>query len=50
MSKSKMLVPANLPGVPVPEGYMLVQQVRPTPNNASNSEPPPTFGKNWSRN
>ena len=50
MSKAKMLVPANLPGVQVPEGYMLVQQVRPTPNNASNSMPPPTFGKNWSRN
>ena len=50
MSKAKMLVPANLTGVQVPEGYLLVQQVKPVPNNASNSMPQPTFGKNWSRN
>ena len=50
MSKAKMLVPANLPGVQVPDGYILVQQVKPVPNNASNSMPQPTFGKNWSRN
>ena len=50
MSNAKMLVPANLTGVQVPEGYMLVQQVKPNPNTASNSNPPPTFGKNWSRN
>ena len=50
MSKAKMLVPANLPGVQVPDGYILVQQVKPVPNNASNSMSQPTFGKNWSRN
>ena len=50
MSKAKMLVPANLPGVQVPDGYMLVQQVKPVPNNASNSNPQPTLGKNWNRN
>ena len=48
MSKAKMLVPANLTDVQVPKGYMLVQQVKPNPNNASNSNPPPTFGKIWS--
>ena len=50
MSKAEMLVPATLPGVQVPDGYMLVQQVKPVPNNASNSNPQPTFGKNWNRN
>ena len=50
MPKAKMLVPANLTGVQIPKGYMLVQQVKPNPNNASNSNTPPTFGKNWSRN
>ena len=50
MSKAKMLVPANLPGVQVPDGYMLVQQVKPVANTASNSKPQPTYGKNWSRN
>ena len=50
MSKAKMLVPANLPGVQVPEGYLLVQQVKLVPKNASNSMSQPTFGKNWSRN
>ena len=50
MSKAKMLVPANLPGVQIPDGYILVQQVKPVPNTASNSRPQPTYGKNWSRN
>ena len=50
MSKAKMLVLANLPGVQVPDGYMLVQQVKPVANTASNSKPQPTYGKNWSRN
>ena len=45
MSKMKMLVPATLPGVQVPEGYLLVQQIKPAPNNASNSKSQPTFGK-----
>ena len=49
MSK-KLLVPANLPGVQIPEGYMLVQHVNPTPNAASNSKPQPGYGKNWNRN
>jgi len=49
MSK-KLLVPANLPGVQIPEGYMLVQHVNPTPNVASNSKPQPSYGKNWNRN
>ena len=50
MSKAKMLVPANLPEVQVPDGYMLVQQLKPVSNTASNSMPQPTYGKNWSRN
>ena len=50
MSKAKMLVPANLPGVQVPDGYMLVQQVKPVSTTASNSMPQPTYRKNWSRN
>ena len=50
MSKAKMVVPANLPGVQVPDGYILVQQVKHTPSHASNSNPQPTFGKNWNRN
>ena len=50
MSKAKMLVPANLPGVQVPDEYMLVQQVEPVANTASNSKPQPTYGKKWSRN
>ncbi len=37
MSK-KLLVPANLPGMQLPEGYMLVQHINPTPNVASNSK------------
>jgi len=49
MSK-KLLVPANLPGVQLPEGYMLVQHVNPTTNVASNSKPQPGYGKNWNRN
>ena len=50
MSKAKMVVPANLSGVQVPEGYMLVQQIKSVPSNASNSKVPPTYGKNWNRN
>ena len=50
MSKAKVLVPANLPGVQVPDEYMLVQQVEPVANTASNSKPQPTYGKKWSRN
>jgi len=49
MSK-KLLVPANLPGMQIPEGYMLVQHINPTPNAASNSKPQPSYGKNWNRN
>ena len=45
-----MLIPANLPGVQVPEGYMLVTQAKPVPNRASNSAPQPAYGKNWNRN
>ena len=44
MSNAKMLIPAALPGMQVPEGYILVQAA----NVASNSKP--TYGKNWSRN
>ena len=47
---SKMVIPASLPGVQVPEGYMLVTQAKPTPNRASNSAPRPSYGKNWNRN
>ena len=39
-----MLVPATLPGMQVPDGYILMQAT----NVASNSKP--TYGKNWSRN
>ena len=45
-----MLVPTNLAGVQIPDGYMLVQQVSSNPNAASNSKPQPAFGKNWNRN
>ena len=50
MSQSKMLIPANLPGVQIPEGYMLVTQAKPVLNRASNSAPQPAYGKNWNRN
>ena len=50
MSQSKMLVPANLPGVQIPDGYMLVTHAKSTPNKASNSVPQPAYGRNWSRN
>ena len=50
MSQSKMVIPANLPGVQIPEGYMLVTQAKPAPNRASNSAPRPSYGKNWNRN
>ena len=50
MSQSKMLVPVNLPGVQIPDGYMLVTHAKSTPNKASNSVPQPTYGRNWSRN
>ena len=50
MSKAKMVVPTNLPGVQVPEGYMLVQQIKSVPSNASNSKVQPTYGKNWNQN
>ena len=46
MSKAKMLVPANLPGMQIPEGYMLVQHINPAPSAASNSKSQPTYGKN----
>ena len=50
MSRANMLVPTNLMGVQIPNGYMLVQQISSNPNAAPNSNPRPTFGKNWSRN
>ena len=50
MSRANMLVPTNLTDVQIPDGYMLVQQISSNPNAASNSNPQPTFGKNWSRN
>ena len=50
MSQSKMLIPASLPGVQIPEGYMLVTQAKPTLNRASNSAPQPAYGRNWNRN
>ena len=46
MSNAKMLIPANLPGMQIPERYILVQ----APSVASNSKSQPTYGKNWSRN
>ena len=45
MSQSKMLIPANLPGVQIPEGYMLVTQAKPAPNRASNSAPSTPTGR-----
>ena len=50
MSRANMLVSTNLTGVQIPDGYVLVQQISSNPNAASNSNPQPTFGKNWSRN
>ena len=50
MFKQNMLITANLPGVQVPEGYMLVTQAKPAPNRASNSAPKPAYGRNWNRN
>ena len=50
MSKPNMLIPANLPGVQVPEGYMLVAQAKPAPNKTSNSAPKPAYGRNWNQN
>ena len=50
MYKSNKLVPANLSGVQVPEGYVLVAQAKPTSNNASNSASKPAYGRNWNRN
>ena len=46
MSNAKMLIPATLPGMQVPDGYILMQAA----NVASNSKAQPTYGKNWSRN
>ena len=50
MSRANMLVSTNPTGVQIPDGYMLVQQISSNPNAASNSNPQPPFGKNWSRN
>ena len=50
MYKSNKLVPANLSGVQVPEGYVLVAQAKPASNNASNSASKPAYGRNWNRN
>ena len=50
MYKSNKLVPTNLSGVQVPEGYVLVAQAKPAPNNAPNSVSKPAYGRNWNRN
>ena len=49
MSKAQMLVATAVPGVQVPDGYVLVS-VNNTPGVASNSKSKPTYGKNWNRN
>ena len=50
MSKTKMLVPATLPGVQVPEGYLLVQQIKPAPTTPQTLSPNLPSEKNWNRN